>query len=70
VNPAVLAGLAALPILLGGVLLVGFRIPARWAMPLVYVTAVVIALSVWNMPGGDVAASTVQGDSSSPSTSC
>ena len=60
-NPAVLAGLAALPILLGGVLLVGFRIPARWAMPLVYVTAVVIALSVWNMPVGDVAASTVQG---------
>jgi len=61
VNPAVLAGLAALPILLGGVLLVGFRIPAKWAMPLVYVTAVVIALSVWNMPLGDVAASTVQG---------
>ena len=60
-NPAVLAGLAALPILLGGVLLVGFRIPAKWAMPLVYVTAVVIALSVWNMPLGDVAASTVQG---------
>ena len=60
-NPAVLAGLAALPILLGGVLLVGFRIPAKWAMPLVYITAVVIALSVWNMPVGDVAASTVQG---------
>jgi lactate permease len=57
----VLAGLAALPILLGGVLLVGFRIPAKWAMPLVYITAVVIALSVWNMPVADVAASTVQG---------
>ena len=60
-NPAVLAGLAALPILLGGVLLVGFRVPAKWAMPLVYITAVVIALSVWNMPASDVAASTVQG---------
>jgi len=57
----VLAGLAALPILLGGVLLVGFRIPAKWAMPLVYVTAVVIAISVWNMAVVDVAASTVQG---------
>ena len=60
-NPAALAGLAALPILLGGVLLVGFRIPAKWAMPVVYVTAVVIALGVWNMPFVDVAASTVQG---------
>ena len=60
-SPAILAGLAALPILLGGVLLVGFRVPAKWAMPLVYVTAVVIALNVWNMPSVDVAASTIQG---------
>ena len=60
-SPATLATLAALPILLGGVLLVGFRIPAKWAMPLVYVTAVVIALGVWSMPAADVAASTVQG---------
>ena len=60
-SPATLATLAALPILLGGVLLVGFRVPAKWAMPLVYVTAVVIALGVWNMPAADVAASTVQG---------
>ncbi len=61
VSPAALAGLAALPIFLGGVLLVGFRIPAKWAMPAVYVTAVVIALGVWNMPFVDVAASTVEG---------
>ncbi len=60
-SPAMLAGLAALPILLGGVLLVGFRIPAKWAMPAVYVTAVTIALGVWGMPLLDVAASTVQG---------
>ena len=60
-SPAILAGLAALPILLGGVLLVGFRIPAKYAMPAVYVTAVVIALGVWNMAFVDVAASTVQG---------
>jgi len=61
VSPATLAGLAALPILLAGVLLVGFRVPAKWAMPTVYVTAVVIALGVWNMPFVDVAASTVEG---------
>ena len=60
-SPATLAMLAALPILLGGVLLVGFRTPAKWAMPIVYVTAVVIALGVWNMPVVDVAASTIQG---------
>ncbi len=30
-------------------------------MPAVYVTAVVIALGVWNMPFVDVAASTVEG---------
>jgi lactate permease len=61
VNPAALAGLAALPIILAGVLLVGFRLPAKWAMPAVYLTAVVISLGVWNMPFIDVAASTVEG---------
>ena len=60
-SPATLASLAALPILLAGVLLVGFRLPAKWAMPAVYLTAVVIALNVWAMPFVDVAASTVQG---------
>ena len=60
-SPAALASLAALPILLAGVLLVGFRLPAKWAMPAVYLTAVVIALNVWAMPFVDVAASTVQG---------
>ncbi len=60
-SPATLAGLAALPIILAGVLLVGFRLPAKWAMPAVYVTAVVIALGVWNMAFVDVAASTIEG---------
>jgi lactate permease len=53
--------LAVFPILLAGVLLVGFRIPARWAMPLVYVTAVVIALSAWQMEAVMVAAASIQG---------
>ncbi len=61
VSPAILAALAALPIFLGGLLLVGFRVPAKWAMPVVYATAVVIALGVWDMPFVDVAASTIQG---------
>ena len=60
-NAAVLAGLAALPIILAGVLLVGFRLPAKWAMPAVYVTAAAIALGVWDMAFVDVAASTIEG---------
>jgi lactate permease len=61
VNTAALAGLAALPIILAGVLLVGFRLPAKWAMPAVYVTAAAIALGVWDMAFVDVAASTIEG---------
>ena len=60
-NTAALAGLAALPIILAGVLLVGFRLPAKWAMPAVYVTAAVVALGVWDMAFVDVAASTIEG---------
>ena len=55
------AALAALPIVLAGVLLVMFRFPARRAMPLVYAAAVAIALGAWRMGVVDVAASTVQG---------
>jgi lactate permease len=53
--------LAVFPILLAGVLLVGFRIPAKWAMPLVYLTAVVIALTAWQMEAVLVAAASIQG---------
>ncbi|MBV25837.1 MAG: lactate permease [Gemmatimonadetes bacterium] len=60
-NTAALAGLAALPIILAGVLLVGFRLPAKWAMPAVYVTAAAVALGIWDMAFVDVAASTIEG---------
>ena len=60
-NAAALAGLAALPIILAGVLLVGFRLPAKCAMPAVYVTAAAVALGVWDMAFVDVAASTIEG---------
>jgi lactate permease len=53
--------MAFLPIITAGVLLVGFRMPARIVMPLVYVLAVVIAIGVWNMSATRVAASTLQG---------
>jgi len=56
-----LALFAFTPILLAGVLLVGFRQPARVAMPVVYVVTAIIGLFVWQMSGTRVLASTLQG---------
>ena len=53
--------LAVLPILVAAILLVGFRIPARVAMPVVYVLAVVIGLFAWAMPVTQIAAASIQG---------
>ena len=60
-SPGLQAFLALLPILLAGVLLVGFRIPAKWAMPAVYVAAVAVAAGVWQMEWVRVAAASIQG---------
>ena len=53
--------LAFLPILAVGILLVGFRLPASRAMPLSYIVAAGLALSVWQVPGVRVAAASVKG---------
>lgn len=53
--------LAVMPILTAAILLVGFRWPAKRAMPIVYVVAAVIAVTFWKVPAVRVAASTVQG---------
>ncbi|KPJ82868.1 MAG: lactate permease, partial [Gemmatimonas sp. SG8_23] len=60
-SAGVQAALALLPIALGGVLLVGLRIPARRAMPAAYVAAVVVALGFWRMAPSRVAAASIQG---------
>jgi len=60
-NETTLALLAFLPLLLAGILLIGFKIPAKIAMPIVFLTAAVIALTAWDMSFSRVAASTVQG---------
>lgn len=60
-----LALLAFLPILTAGVLLVGFRAPARYVMPLTYVIAVVVALTAWGVSPNRVIASSIQGLSQS-----
>jgi len=61
VSPGLQALLALAPIALGAALLIGFRVSARVAMPLVYVAAVVVAASAWAMPWPRIAAATLQG---------
>lgn len=53
--------LAAMPIIAAAVLLVGFRWPAKKAMPVVYIAAALIAFFAWQMPAKRIFASTIQG---------
>ena len=53
--------LALFPIALGGILLIGFRVAAKHAMPAVYVAAVAVALGAWQMSPSRVAAASIQG---------
>ncbi len=55
------AVLALFPIALGGVLLVGFRVPAKHAMPAAYVAAASVAIFAWEMSVSRVAAASIQG---------
>jgi len=52
---------AVAPILLAGVLLVGFRVAAKYAMPAVYIAAAALAWAVWRVDVRHIAASTIQG---------
>ncbi len=60
-NHNIQALLAVLPIFTGALLLVGFRWPARRAMPIVYTLAAIIALTFWGVSFTRVVASTIQG---------
>jgi lactate permease len=53
--------LAATPIIVAGILLLGFHWSARRAMPVVYLTAAAIALYFWEMSFNRVLASSLQG---------
>jgi lactate permease len=55
------AALALFPIALGGILLVGFRVPAKHAMPAAYLAAVAVASGVWQMSPSRIAAASIQG---------
>ena len=60
-NIAVMTILALLPIITVAVFLVGLRWPASRAMPLSYVVAVALALLVWQVPGLQVVAASING---------
>ncbi len=60
-TPGLAAFLAVLPILIAGILLVGFRVPAKWAMPVVYLAAVVLAFGAWQVEVVRLVAATIQG---------
>ena len=53
--------LAIFPILAAAILLVGFRLPARVAMPVVYALAVLIGGLAWMMPLTQIVAASIQG---------
>ena len=60
-NPTLQALVAVAPIVLAAVLLVAFRMAAKFAMPAVYVAAVLLAWAVWRVDLLHIAAATIQG---------
>ena len=60
-NTAILAFLALLPILTVAIFLVGLRWPASRAMPLSYLVALAVAMFVWQIPGIQVVAASING---------
>jgi lactate permease len=57
----VLALLSILPVAVVAIFLVGLRWPASRAMPITYAVCAALALWVWQVPGADVAAASVNG---------
>lgn len=60
-NLAVLSLLALSPILVVGILLVGLRWPAKYAMPVGFLVVVAVAALVWNVDATVIAASSIEG---------
>ena len=58
---SVLSFLALFPILLVTILLVGFRIPAKYSMPIGFLSTAVIANVAWDLSIVDILASSIQG---------
>ncbi|WP_294963007.1 L-lactate permease [Sulfurimonas sp.] len=55
------AAFAALPIFAAAILLIGFKLPAKKAMPVVYIFTAVVAIFIWGVSANRVLASSIQG---------
>ena len=55
------AAFAALPIFIAAVLLIGLKLPAKKAMPIVFVATALVAYYVWEVTLNRVIASSIQG---------
>jgi lactate permease len=55
------AAFAALPIFAAAILLIGFKLPAKKAMPVVYILTAVVAIFIWGVSANRVIASSIQG---------
>ncbi|CAN0215157.1 unnamed protein product, partial [Chrysoparadoxa australica] len=53
--------LALTPILTAGILLVGFKVPARIAMPIALLITIIIAFYTWGLSSMHILASCLQG---------
>ncbi len=60
-SSALLAFFALVPILVAAIMLVGFRVPAKYAMPLVLLITIVEAVTIWDLSWLQIAASSIQG---------
>jgi len=60
-SQTLLSILAFVPLVLAGVLLIGFRWPAKYAMPVVFLLTAIIGLTAWDMSFNRVIASSLQG---------
>lgn len=60
-SQTLLSILAFVPLVLAGVLLIGFRWPAKYAMPVVFLLTALIGLGAWDMSLNRVLASSLQG---------
>ena len=58
---SLLAFLALLPILTAAILLVGFRMPAKWAMPIVLLFTIILGYFAWELTPTVIGASIIQG---------
>ena len=55
------AAFAALPIFVAAVLLIGLKLPAKKAMPIVFLVTAGVAIYVWEVTFNRVLASSIQG---------